>query len=74
MKAGHTRDTLSSVGSHPGAGWYPQSKPAVCLGPGARAEGEICEYTHASYDDVRIWDGALTTTDLELLHDLGPDM
>jgi hypothetical protein len=52
VKPGHARDTLSLVGSHLGAGWYPQSKPAICLGTGARAEGEICENIRASYDDV----------------------
>jgi hypothetical protein len=52
VKPGHARDTLSPVGSHSGAGWYAQSKRAVCLGRGARAEGEICENFHASYDDV----------------------
>jgi len=30
--------------------------------------------TNARYNDIRIWRGALTHTDIETLHDLGPDI
>lgn len=29
---------------------------------------------HATYNEVRMWNGALPTTERELLHDLGPDI
>ena len=29
---------------------------------------------NASYNEVRIWAGALSLADIETLHDLGPDM
>ena len=38
-----------------------------------RSQYDSDETANAKYNEFRIWLGVLTTEDLELLHDLGPD-